>query len=222
MEYSLCNFRQVGNFRIHFHTYAHLSPPDLSPTVFAVGSIGYSPCNFTQLGYLLLTIHEYTHMPSSDTASDRVCRWLHRVFPTDLWAFSILPINNSQICSFASAGHCIWEDFPLARSTIICNCKLLAYFSLTIHKYTRLPSSGNATLNVCRWLGRLFPMELWTVSIHPNWQSTNMLTCHRSTLSPTVFAVGSIEYSLCIFRQLACFRLTIHKCTYHRPKLSMT
>ena len=42
----------------------------------------------------------------------------------------------------------------------ICNFKQLAYFRLTIHKYTQLPSSDNASLSVCRWLDRVFPMEV--------------------------------------------------------------
>ena len=45
---------------------------------------------------------------------------------------------------------------------------------------------------------------------------THMLTCHRPTLSVTVFAVGSIEYVLCSFRQLAYVRLAIHEFTHLR------
>ena len=41
-----------------------------------------------------------------------------------------------------------------------------------------------------------------------------MLTGHRPALSLTGFAVGSIEYCLCTFRQLTFFRLTIHKYTH--------
>ena len=50
-----------------------------------------------------------------------------------------------------------------------------------------------------------------------------MLTCHRPTLSLTVFAVGSIESYLCNFRQMAYIRLTIHKFTHlPSPTLSLT
>ena len=50
-----------------------------------------------------------------------------------------------------------------------------------------------------------------------------LLTCHHLTLSLTGFAVGSIEYSLCIFGQFG--KLRNHFYTYaecHRPTLSPT
>ena len=56
----------------------------LSPTGFAVGANERSVCMFRQLAYLLLTFDEYAHFPSSDTASDRVCRWLDGVFSLQL------------------------------------------------------------------------------------------------------------------------------------------
>ena len=40
-----------------------------------------------------------------------------------------------------------------------------------------------------------------------------MLSCLRTTVSDA-FAVGSNEYSLCIFKHIAYFRLTMHKYTY--------
>ena len=43
-----------------------------------------------------------------------------------------------------------------------------------------------------------------------------MLTCHRPTLSPTVFDVGSIGHSLCKFSLLAYLGLAIHKYS-HMP-----
>ena len=141
-----------------------------------------------------------------------------------------------------------WFDVGSIENSI-CNFNQLAYFRLTIRKYTQLPSFDNASLSVFRWLDRVFPMELWTVSIHPienrhicslaiarqrlwhglplarsgivsvtlgrfvTFESNfiHMLTCHRPILSLTVFAVGSFGYSICIIRQLACFRITIHK-----------
>ena len=72
---------------------------------FAVGSIEYCLCKFRQLRNFLLTIHEYTHLPSPDTVSDTVFRWLDRVVPIELWAVSILLINNPQICSLAVADN---------------------------------------------------------------------------------------------------------------------
>ena len=63
------------------------------------GSIEQSLCKFRQLRNSLLTIHDYTHFPSTDTFSGMVCRLLDRVFYMELWAVSILPIYNPQICS---------------------------------------------------------------------------------------------------------------------------
>ena len=133
----------------------------------------HSFCYFRQLRNSLLTIHEYTHLPSPDAVSDRVCCWLDRVFYMKIWAVSILPITNPQICSLAIARHCLWQGLPFARSSIL-----------------------SATL------GSLVTSE--SLFIHT-------LTCHRPTLSPTVFAVGSIGHSLCKFSLLAYLRLTIHK-----------
>ena len=48
----------------------------------------------------------------------------------------------------------------------IYNFKQLAYFRLTIHKYTQFPPSVNDSPSVCRWFYRVFPMERCTVSIH--------------------------------------------------------
>ena len=91
----------------------------LSLTGFAVGSIEYSLCNFRQLGNFQWTIPECTHSSLPDTVSDRVCRWLDRVFPMKLWAVGIIPINNPQICSLAIVRHSLWQELPLARSSIL-------------------------------------------------------------------------------------------------------
>ena len=60
----------------------------LSPTGFAVGANERSICIFRQLAYFRLTFDEHTHFPSSDTVSDRVCRWLEGVFSLHLDAAS--------------------------------------------------------------------------------------------------------------------------------------
>ena len=60
----------------------------LSPTGFAVGANERSICIFRQLAYLRLTFDEYTHFPSSETVSDRVCRWRDAVFYMQLDAAS--------------------------------------------------------------------------------------------------------------------------------------
>ena len=60
----------------------------LSPTGFAVGPNERSICIFRHLAYFRLTFDEYTHFPSSDTVSDRVCRWLDGVFSLQLDAAS--------------------------------------------------------------------------------------------------------------------------------------
>ena len=60
----------------------------LSPTGFAVGVNEPSICIFRQFPYFRLTFDEYTHFPSSDTVSERVCRWLDGVFSLQLDAAS--------------------------------------------------------------------------------------------------------------------------------------
>ena len=90
----------------------------VSLTGFSVGSIEYYLWNFGQLAYFRLTIHKHTHLPSSNTVSDRVCRWFDRVFSVHLYAVSLLPVKNPQIYSFAIARHCPWQVLPLVRSSI--------------------------------------------------------------------------------------------------------
>ena len=67
---------------------SHAVELTLSPTGFAVGANEPSICMFIQLAYVLLTFDEYAHFPSSDTVSDRVCRWLDGVFSLQLDAAS--------------------------------------------------------------------------------------------------------------------------------------
>ena len=122
IKYSLCTFRQIGNFRVTFRTNALLHRLTLSPTVFAVVSIGYSLCISRQLACFRLTIIKYTHLPSPDTASDRVCRGLDRAFTMKLWTVGIIPINNPQICSMSS---------PDTVSDSVCRC-LDRIFSLQV------------------------------------------------------------------------------------------
>ena len=73
----------------------------------AVGSIGYSISNFKQLAYFRLTIHKYTQLPSSNNASLNVCRRLDRIYPMEIWTFSIHPIDNPKTCSLAITRQCL-------------------------------------------------------------------------------------------------------------------
>ena len=163
--------------------------PALSLARFAVGSIEYSLSNFRQLRNFLLAFNEYTHLlspgtasdrhlPAPDTVSERVCRWLDRVFYLHLQTASILSFSNPQIYSIAIVRQCLSQCLSLTRSCI---------------PYGTLDSYHTS-----------------------DWQSTNMLTCHRPTVPLTGFAAGSIEYSLCNFRQIDIFRIPFH--TYdHLP-----
>ena len=50
-----------------------------------------------------------------------------------------------------------------------------------------------------------------------------MLTCLRPRLSPAVFAVGAIKYSLCKFRMFGNVRIPFHSCAQlSSPDMSMT
>ena len=86
IKYSLCKFRKFGNVRISFHSCAQLSSPEMCVTVFAVGSIEYVLCSFRQVAHVRFAIHEFTHLASPDNVSDRVCRWLDRVFSLQLYS----------------------------------------------------------------------------------------------------------------------------------------
>ena len=114
----------------------------------------------------------YTYLPSSDTASDIVCRWFDRVVYLQIQTVSLLPFIDPQIYSLAIARQCFWQSLPWGRSSILSAA-----------------------------LGWLHTSE---------YQSTNMLTCLRPTLSLWVFAVGSIEYSLCKYRQFDNVLIPFH------------
>ena len=151
-----------------------MSSPDTVSDTFAVGSNEYSLCILWQLAYFCLSIHTYSHLPSSDTASDTVCRWLDRVVYLQLQTVSLLAFNNPQI-------------------------HLLAI---------------NISDSVCRWLDQAFSLQSLGRLVSSESLFTHMLTCHRPTRYVTVFAVGSIEYVVCSFRQLAYVRLAIHEFTH--------
>ena len=121
-----------------------------------------------------------------------------------IYKYTIYPSSDN-----ASLSVWRWPNrvFPMEFLTVsIYSIDNLQICSLAIAQeclWQGLPLSRSGILSAS--LGRLVTSE--SHSIH-------MLTCDRPKLSPTVFAVGSIGYSLCIFRQVACFRLTIHKYTY--------
>ena len=152
----------------------------MSVTGFAVCSTEYSLCIFRQLACFRLTIHKYTHLPSPDTVYDIVCRWLHHM----------LTCHRPTISPAAYAVGSI--EYSL------CNCRQLACFRLTIHKYTHLTSSDTVYDMVCRWLD-------------------HMLTCHRPTMSPAAFAVDRSSILSATLGNLVTFEsLFVHMLTCHR------
>ena len=178
--------QSVSIFRLTILNILTCHRPTMSLRGSAVCLIQYSICNFNKIAYIRLTIHKYTHLPSPDTVPDRVCRLLDQVFPMDLWAVSILQINNPQICSFASSGHCIPKGLPMARSsilsTIILNCHCptmllsvfaaglieyflwnygqLAYIRLTTLIYAQLASHVTVSDRVWGLLSWVFSLQL--------------------------------------------------------------
>ena len=103
----------------------------------------------------------------------------------------------------------------------ICNFKQLAFFRLTIHKHTELPSSDYASLSVCRWLDRVFPMELWKVSIHPidDPQICSLAIAQECFWQCLPLARSSILSST-LGRLVTSESNSIHMLTCHRPTLS--
>ena len=89
----------------------------------------------------------------------------------------------------------------------LCIFRLLAYFSLSSHKYAHLLSSVTVSDTVCRWFDRVVYLQLQTVSI----LAFNNPQIHSPAInSLTVFAFGSIKYSLCKFSQFGNVRITFN------------
>ena len=164
--------------------------PTLSPTVFAVGSIGYSLWKFSQLAFLRLTIHKYSHMPSPTTVSDRFCRSLDRVFPMETWAASILPINNPQIYSLSiadtvSGSVCRWLDrvFYLYLQTV----------SLSLYSNPQIYSLAIAQLYLWQCLpcarSNILSASLFSF-LNSKSVFKHMLSCHRPTLPRQFWALA--------------------------------
>ena len=127
--------------------------PALYLTRFAVGSIEYSLCKFIQRTYFLLTIHKYTRLPSSDTVSDRVCRWLVRVCSVQPWALSLLPSNNPKIYWLAIAPTLSLTWFVVfSIAYCLSTFRQSSYFRLIVHKYIHLPSPDTVSDRVYRWV----------------------------------------------------------------------
>ena len=146
-----------------------LHRPTLSLTGFAISLIEFSICNFKQLAnyHLTIHIHKYTHLPSPDTVSDRVCRWLDRVFSLPILAVSYLRLTIHKYTHLPSNDYCIWQGLLLARSSLF-SATLKRYLNsdLTIHKYSHLPSPDAVSDRACRWLDRVFSLQFSLLSIN--------------------------------------------------------
>ena len=56
----------------------------------------------------------------------------------------VIPHGDDGISYFRGTGHTVQ----------------LAYFRLTLHKYTHFPSTDNVSDWVCRWLDRIYSLQL--------------------------------------------------------------
>ena len=155
---TLGNIVTSESFFIHMLT-CHC--PTLSLTVLADGSIAYSLFKFGQLAFLRLRVQNYTHLPLPDTVSDRVCRWLDRV-----WS---LQLNFKQFRNFRLTIHkythflspdtvfdsvCPWLDrvFPMELWVV-------SILSINNPQICSLAIARHCLWQVCRWLDRVFSLQ---------------------------------------------------------------
>ena len=149
--------------------------PTLPGTVFAVGPFSHicshvfarhclrHVCRWLErvfslhplaISYFCLSIHTYTHLPSSDTASDTVCRWFDRVVYLQLQTVSLLAFNNPQIHSLAiniSDSVCRWLDQVFFLQINV---------RIPFHRYAHLSSPYTVCDSSCRWLDRVCSLKL--------------------------------------------------------------
>ena len=107
----------------------------------------------------LFDLSSFTHLPSPDTVSDMVCRCLDRVLPLQRWEVSILLINNTNILNCHRPTLSLTEFAFGSIEYSLSNFMQLAYFRLTIHKYSHLPLHDTVSDRVCRWLDPVFSLQ---------------------------------------------------------------